>query len=120
MRRSRCPGQGIGFCRNSAIGLKHGHLPRCSCARPVQGTRRDLRAALGHLLVVLRANGAIAERTPGTTAVDEEVRRFDDHMDNVRGLALKTRGLYLRTVRRLKGIQNVFQSPDCSKARAAR
>ncbi len=77
------------------------HLPRCNCARPVQGTRRDLRAALGHLLVVLRANGAIAERTPGTTPVDEEVRRFDDHMNHVRGLALKTRGLYLRTVRRL-------------------
>ena len=33
--------------------------------------------------------------------MDEEVRRFDDHMDHVRGLALKTRGLYLRTVRRL-------------------
>jgi len=77
------------------------HLPRCNCAEPVQRTRRDLRAALGHLLVVLRANGDIAERAPGTTPVDEEVRRFDDHMNHVRGLTSKTRVLYLRTVRRL-------------------
>src|SRR5665811_1831506 len=32
------------------------HLPRCDCARQVHCVRRDLRAALGHLLVVLRAN----------------------------------------------------------------
>lgn len=77
------------------------HLPRCDCARPVRGTRRDLRAALRHLLVVLRANAVIAERPPGTSPVDEELRRFDDHMNQVRGLAPKTRSLFLRTVRRL-------------------
>ena len=77
------------------------HLPRCDCARPVRGTRPDLRAALGHLLVVLRANGVIAEPSAGTTAVDEELRRFDDHMNHVRGLAPKTRSMRLRTARRL-------------------
>jgi len=35
-----------------------GHLPRCDCAWPVHRVRSDLRAALGHLLVVLRANTA--------------------------------------------------------------
>jgi integrase/recombinase XerC len=77
------------------------HLRRCNCAGPVQGTRRDLRAALGHLLVVLRAQGVIAEPTPATTPVDEELHRFDEHMHHVRGLAAKTRSACLRTVRRL-------------------
>jgi len=77
------------------------HLPRCNCAGPVQGTRRDLRAALGHLLVVLRAHGVIAEPMPATTPVDEELRRFDEHMHHVRGLAATTRSACLRTVRRL-------------------
>jgi len=77
------------------------HLPRCNCARPVRGTRRDLRAALAHLLVVLRANAVIAERAQGATPVDEELRRFDEHMNHVRGLAPKTRSMFLCTVRRL-------------------
>ena len=33
--------------------------------------------------------------------MDEELRRFDDHMKNVRGLAPKTRSMALHTVRRL-------------------
>ncbi len=77
------------------------HLPRCDCARPVRRTHRDLRAALGHLLVVLRAEAVIAEPISGTTPVDEELRCFDAYMDHVRGLAARTRTLYLRTVRRL-------------------
>jgi integrase len=36
-----------------------------------------------------------------TTPVDEEVRRFDEHMDHVRGLAPGTRRMTLRIVRRL-------------------
>ena len=77
------------------------HLPRCNCAKPVRADSRDLRAAFGHWLVVLRAKGVIAEPPAGTTPVDEELRHFDDHMHDVRGLAPKTRGLFLRTVRRL-------------------
>jgi site-specific recombinase XerD len=77
------------------------HLPHCHCAKPVYRVRNDLRAALGHLLVVLRANAAIAEPPAGTLPVDEELRCFDEHMDNVRGLAPKTRSQYLRTVGRL-------------------
>jgi site-specific recombinase XerD len=77
------------------------HLPRCKCAKPVRVDRRDLGAALGHWLVVLRAKGVIAEPPVGTTPVDEELRHFDDHMNHVRGLAPKTRSLFLRTVRRL-------------------
>jgi integrase/recombinase XerC len=38
--------------------------------------------------VVLRVNSVIAEHLSGTTPVDEELRRFDDHMKHVRGLTL--------------------------------
>jgi integrase/recombinase XerC len=53
------------------------------------------------LLVLLRSKSVIAERRSGTTPVDEELRRFDDHMRNVRGLAPKTRSMALRIVRLL-------------------
>jgi integrase/recombinase XerC len=77
------------------------HLPRCDCEKPVRVDRRDLRTALRHWLVVLRANGVVAEPPMGTTPVDEELRRFDEHMHHVRGLAPKTRSMCLRTVRHL-------------------
>ena len=77
------------------------HLPRCDCDKPVRGDRRDLRAALRHLLGVLRSIGVIAEPSARTTPADEELRRFDEHMERVRGLAPKTRSMALRIVRRL-------------------
>jgi site-specific recombinase XerC len=60
-----------------------------------------LHAALGHLLVLLRTNAIIADPAIGLTPVDEELRRFDDHMKHVRGLASKTRKHYLSIIRRL-------------------
>jgi integrase/recombinase XerC len=69
------------------------HLPQCDWAIPVHRTHRDLRAALKYLLVVLRAEAVIAERTLVTTPADEELRRFDDHMNHVRGLAPR-KGMY--------------------------
>jgi integrase/recombinase XerC len=83
-------------------GCLDDHLPRCDCAAPVARTRRELRPALRNLLVVLRAEAVIGGPLPGRTGpVEEELRCFDEHMDHVRGLAPKTRALYLRTVRRL-------------------
>lgn len=75
------------------------HLPQCNCARPVHRVRHDLRAALGHLLIVLRANSVIVERIQGSTPVDIELQRFDEHMNHVSGLSPKTRSQYLRIVR---------------------
>ncbi len=77
------------------------HLPRCDCAWPVCRNRIELRAALGHLLFVLRAEGVIPGAAPGATPVDEELRRFEAYMDHVRGLAPKTCSMHLRTVGRL-------------------
>jgi len=77
------------------------HLPRCHCTGPIQRDRCSLSAALGHLLVVLRAQGVVAPPTARTTPVDEELRRYDQYMDHVRGLAPKTRSMALRIVGRL-------------------
>ena len=77
------------------------HLPRCRCTGPVERHRRNLSAALGHLLVVLRAQGVIAEPAVSATPVDNELWRYDQHMDHVRGLAPKTRDTALRIVQRL-------------------
>ena len=77
------------------------HLPRCHCAGPVQRDRRTLSAALGHLLFVLRAQGAITSVMVSSKPVDEELRRYDAYMDHVRGLAPKTRETALRIVGRL-------------------
>lgn len=77
------------------------HLPHCKCVGPIRHDRCDHRAALGHLLFVLRARGVIALPTTSTTPVDEELRCYDAHMDRVRGLAPKTRILVLRIVGRL-------------------
>jgi site-specific recombinase XerD len=77
------------------------HLPQCRCARPVRHDRGGLSAALGHLLVVLRSLGAVALPAARATPVDEELRRYDEYMEHVRGLAPKTRSMALRIVGRL-------------------
>ena len=77
------------------------HLPQCRCTGPVQHDRRNLSAALGHLLTVLRDQGAAIPPTVSTTPVDEELHRYDEYMDHVRGLAPKTRDIALRIVGRL-------------------
>ena len=77
------------------------HLPNCHCAGATRHDRRDLSAALGHLLVVLRAEGAIVAPTVGATEVQAELLRYDQYMEHARGLASKTRDMALRIVGRL-------------------
>lgn len=77
------------------------HIPQCQCVGPVHRDRRNLSAALGHLLVVLRAQGVTAPPTVRTTPLDEELLRYEEYMDHVRGLAPKTRDIALRIVGRL-------------------
>jgi site-specific recombinase XerD len=77
------------------------HLPDCCCAGPVHRDRGDVSAALGHLLVVLRSLGVIEPPPARAMPVDEELRRYDGHMQHVRGLAPKTRDMALRIVGRL-------------------
>ena len=89
IRRRRLRIQGIDEA--AVVEFLDEHLARCCCTGLVHRDRRDLSAALGHLLVVLRAQGAIAPPAARTTPVDEELRRYDEYMDHVRGLAPNTR-----------------------------
>ena len=50
------------------------HLPHCNCATSARHPA-SVRAALGHLLVVLRAARAIAPKPQDETPVGEELRR---------------------------------------------
>ena len=74
------------------------HLPRCACSAPVRRQRHELRAALKQLLRVLATHGALVSREE-LSPVEEELRRFDEHMRGVRGLALNTREQRVRIVR---------------------
>ena len=76
------------------------HLPGCHCATSARHPS-TVRAALGHLLVVLRAANAIAPRPLDMTEVGQELRRYDQYMEQVRGLAPKTREGALRLVKAL-------------------
>ena len=77
------------------------HLPRCDCPRPVLLEHRDLRAALGHLLGVLREQGAIAASAPPAGYIADELGRYEEYMRNARGLSAGTRRDHRRTVQRL-------------------
>lgn len=77
------------------------HLLRCDCGWPTRSDRGDAGAALSHLLLVMRILGVAAPSAAKLTPVEEELCRFDEHMDRVRGLAPKTRQLILRIVREL-------------------
>jgi len=73
------------------------HLPRCTCACGASHPALA-RAALGHLLAVLRQIGVIAPKPEDETAVGLELRRYDEYMMQVRGLAPRTRKGALRIV----------------------
>ncbi|MCO5125407.1 MAG: site-specific integrase [Rhizobacter sp.] len=76
------------------------HLPGCHCTTSARHPS-SVRAALGHLLVVLRAAGAIPPRPLDMTEVAQELRRYDQYMEQVRGLAPNTRDGALRLVEAL-------------------
>lgn len=67
------------------------HIPACTCPYPVRRLRHELRAALAHLLDVLRADGIGAQDSALASFIEQELARFDDHMRDVWGLADTTR-----------------------------
>ena len=68
------------------------HLPTCRCPGRCQRTVVIVQAALGHLLRVLRADGRIAARRVGPSlAMHDELERFTSYLEQVCGLAAKTR-----------------------------
>jgi len=89
--------------------LNH-HLARCDCPPPVMRNLRDLRAALHHLLDVLRQQGVIAEQTTPTGHIADELHRYDEYMHKARGLSAGTRSARLRIVERLL----LYKFANCS------
>ncbi|MBC7706917.1 MAG: tyrosine-type recombinase/integrase [Rhodoferax sp.] len=99
------------WARSHGVGSRHlcdavvrrfidEHLPHCTCLSPVQRCRHQVRAALRQLLMTLADAGElISSNQPD--AVEEQLRRFDSHMVNARGLAETTRIRRLGVVRAL-------------------
>jgi integrase/recombinase XerD len=68
------------------------HLPTCKCPSPCQRHVLAVRPALAHLLHVLRNEGRISGRKALVPqAIQDELDRFDTHLDTVCGLASATR-----------------------------
>lgn len=79
--------------------LRH-HLPFCDCASPVARTPGDVHAALTSLLTILRETHVIPAIPDPAGPIAEELKRYNAHMQNARGLASETRSGYLRTIGR--------------------
>src|SRR5438445_7454384 len=77
------------------------HIAHCACGWRRTEDHQGARAALGHLLLVLRTLGMAPARPVSTTPIDEEIRRFEEYLDNLRGLGPKTRRGMGRIVREL-------------------
>ena len=67
------------------------HLPECRCPAPCQRGKPNIRAAVAHLLEVLRNRGLISTPLLGPLAVHEELTNFDAYLDGIAGLAAATR-----------------------------
>ena len=76
------------------------HLPLCTCPSPVQRCRHQVRAALRQLMITLVDAGVlISSRQPDV--IEDQLDRFDAHMQHARGLAETTRIRRLRVIRSL-------------------
>jgi site-specific recombinase XerD len=76
------------------------HLPCCTCPSPVQRCRHQVRAALRQLLITLVDAGVLTSRRE-PDAIEDQLGRFDAHMQQARGLAENTRVRRLCVVRSL-------------------
>lgn len=76
------------------------HLARCDCPSPVRRLAHENKAALRHLLIVLRVSRAIRQSETTKNAIERELLDFDGYMDRVCGLAPNTRYQRRRIVHR--------------------
>ena len=77
------------------------HLPRCDCLGGALRTPSEAHAALVPMLEILRAEGVIARPPAPVGPVADELRGYDAHMRDARGLAAGTCTGRLRIVERL-------------------
>ncbi|MCL1488072.1 MULTISPECIES: site-specific integrase [unclassified Marinobacter] len=68
------------------------HLLVCRCATRCRRARKEVRAALGHLLKMLRSNGQCRPKISVVPApIAAQLEDFEQHLADVRGLAPTTR-----------------------------
>lgn len=76
------------------------HLPQCACPYPVQRCRHQVRAALRQLRAVF-ADAGVQSDDDRRDPIELELRRFDEHMLQAKGLAESTRLRRLSVIRSL-------------------
>jgi site-specific recombinase XerD len=97
LRRTRRPLAEVGEEAVAAFLSKH--LRRCRCPAPACTTLFQVRAALRHLLVVLRRGGFIAPPRAATSASTKLIEEYSEHLREVRGAAPSTCSYYCRYAR---------------------
>jgi site-specific recombinase XerD len=75
------------------------HLPRCKCGPRAPRCHHQVRAALRHLVALLRDAGILVEPRI-SDPVDSELDSFDEYMRQTRGLARNTRNQRVLILRR--------------------
>jgi hypothetical protein len=90
---------------------------RISPAHPY-GQRPKLTRGLGHLRVVLRQAGALAELTPSSSPSEEWLTRYEQYLNQVGGKAAATRKKYLSYARRFWQFRFGSAQADWSALRA--
>jgi site-specific recombinase XerD len=75
------------------------HLPACACPKPCFHGLHEIRAALGHLLVLLHKQGLVQTSLPVMTPITVETEQFGHYLADARGLAASTCAYRLRVVR---------------------
>ena len=80
----------LGHLGRDADRFMDEHLPQYACPYPVQRCRHQIRAALRQLQVVL-ADAGIQSDDDRLDPIEVELRRFDEHMLQAKGLAENTR-----------------------------
>jgi len=91
------------------------HLPRCSCPYPVQRSRHQVRAALQHLQTVL-ADAGVRFDDHCVDPIEDELRCFDEHMQQAKGLTESTRLRRLSVVRSMMS-QTASATPTADELR---
>jgi site-specific recombinase XerD len=92
------------------------HLPRCTCAAPVQRSSHQVRAALRHLQVVVSAS-VVQQVERLSSPIDEQLQRFDDHLLQAKGLAGSTRLQRATIVRALLTMTADKTTPSAAELR---
>ena len=98
------------------VAFLNEHLPHCTCAAPVQRSRKQVRAALQHLKVVVCASG-VQQDACQRSLVDEQLLRFDDYLHHAKGLADSTRLRRTTVIRALLSMNSNSTTPSADELR---